>query len=81
MFRFNGFGGGELTARNALIPVDDLKFSRSQSGVKIGADLRMGDLPHATTEPVADQRTFIHNCLALEVLVARKGEGFANTFK
>ena len=32
MFRFDGFGGGELTARNALRPVDDLKFSRSQRG-------------------------------------------------
>ena len=41
----------------------------------------MGDLAHAATEPVADQRTFIHNRLALEVLVAGKGERFSNTVK
>ena len=78
MFRFDGFGGGELTARNALRPLDDLKFPGSQAGVKIGADLGMGDLAHSATEPVADQRTFIHNRLALEVLVAGKGERFSN---
>ena len=81
MFRFDGFGGGELAARNALRPLDDLKFSGSQAGVKIGADLGMGDLAHAATEPVADQRAFIHNRLALEVLVAGKGERFSNALK
>src|ERR1039457_4452105 len=69
MFRFDGFGGGELTARNALIPLNDLKFPGSQAGVKIGADLSMGDLAHAAPESVADQRSLIHNRLALEVLV------------
>src|SRR5208282_5338677 len=81
MFRFDGFRGGELTARNALRPLDDLKFPGSQTGIKIGADLGMSDLPHAATEPVADQRTFIDNRLALEVLVAGKGERFSNTVK
>src|ERR1035441_5234725 len=57
MFRFDGFGGSELTARNALRPVDDLKFPRSQAGLKIGPDLGMGNLAHSATEPVADQRT------------------------
>ena len=36
MFRFDGFGGRELTARNALRPLDDLKFPGSQAGLKIG---------------------------------------------
>ena len=45
MFRRDGFGSGELTARNALIPLDDLKFAGCQAGVKIGADLGMGNLP------------------------------------
>ena len=78
MFRLDGLGGGELTARNALRPLDDLKFPRGQAGVEIGADLGMGDLAHPTTEPVADQGTFIHNRLALEVLVTGKGERFSN---
>ena len=81
MFRLDGFRGGELAARNAKRPVNDLKFSGSQAGVKIGADLGMGDLAHSATKPVADQRTFIHNRLALEVLVAGKGERFSNTVK
>ena len=54
LFRCNGFGSGELTARNALRSLDDLKFSGSQAGVKIGADLGMGDLAHAAAEPIAD---------------------------
>src|ERR1035438_1056503 len=81
MFCCDGFGGGELTARNALIPLDDLKFAGCQAGVKIGADLGMGDLPHSATKAVADQRTFIHDSLALEVLVAGKGERFSNPVK
>src|ERR1019366_8723222 len=81
MFRFDGFGGGELTAGNALIPLDDSKFPGSQAGIKIGADLGMGDLAHAAAEPIADQGTFIHNRLALEVLVTGKGERFSNALK
>ena len=81
MFCFDGFRGGELAARNALRPLDDLKFSGSHAGVKISADLGMGDLAHAAAKPVADERTFIHNRLALEVLVAGKGERFSNTLK
>src|SRR4029077_4405384 len=81
MFRLDGFGGGELTARNALGALDDLKFPGTQAGVEIGAELGMGDLAHAATEPVTDQRTLINNSLALEVLVARKGERFSNMLK
>ena len=81
MFRFDGFRGGELAARNALRSLHDLKFPGSQASLKIGANLGMGDLTHATAEPVADQRTFIHNRLALKVLVARKGQRFSNAVK
>src|ERR1700691_1280084 len=81
IFRFDCFRGGELAARNTLRPLDDLKFSGGQAGVKIGADLGVSDLPHAATEPVADQRPFVHNGLALEVFVAGKSEGFSNTVK
>ncbi len=73
MLCFDGFRSGELAARNALRPLDYLKFPGSHAGVKIGADLGMSDLAHAAAEPVPDQRTFIHNRLALEVLVAGKG--------
>ena len=41
MFRFDGLGGRELTAGNALRPLDDLKFPGSQASVKIGANLGM----------------------------------------
>ena len=71
-FRFDGFRGGVLAARNTLSSFHDLKFSGSQTSLKIGANLSMCDLTHATAEPVAGQRTFIHNGLALEVLVAGK---------
>src|SRR5579862_5027805 len=81
MFRLDGFRGGELTARNVLSSFDDLKFPGSQTSLKIGANLAMCDLTHPAPEPVADQRTLIHNCLALEVLVTRKGERFSNTVK
>ena len=47
LFGGDGFGGGELTARNALLPLDDLEFPGRQSGVKMGAHLVMGDLAHA----------------------------------
>src|ERR1700720_1788691 len=81
MFRLDGFGGGELTTENALRAFDDLKFSGRQAGVKIGAHLGMGDLPHPTAEPVADQSTFVYNRLALEVFVAGKRERFSNAVK
>jgi hypothetical protein len=75
----DGFGGGELTARNTLLPFNDLKFPGSQAGVKMGADLVMSDLAHTSAQPVADQGAFVYNRLALEVLVAGKGERFSNT--
>jgi hypothetical protein len=77
----DSFGGGELSARNALRAFDDLKFPGSQAGVKMGADLVMSDLAHTTAQPVADQGAFVYNRLALEVLVAGKGEGFPDTVK
>jgi hypothetical protein len=41
----------------------------------------MSDLAHAAAERIADERTFIHNGLTLEVLVAGKGDRFSNTLK
>ena len=79
LFRCNGLGGCELTAWDTLATVDDLKFPGGQTGVKVGADLSVGDLTHAAPQPVADQSTFIDNCFALEVFVARKGKRFADT--
>src|SRR5580693_8436268 len=81
MFRLNGFCRGELTAGDTLAALDDLKFPGSQTSLKIGANLSVGDLTHATAEPVADQRTFIHNRLTLKVLVASKGQRFSNAVK
>src|SRR5271157_4165252 len=66
----DGFGGGELPARNALRAFDDLKFSGSQTRVKMSSDLGMSDLAHTSAQPVADQGAFIDNRLALEVFVA-----------
>src|ERR1700676_1344599 len=81
VFGLDCFGGGELRARNALSSFHDLKFPGSQTSLKIGANLSMGDLTHATAEAVADQRTFIHNRLTLKVLVASKGQRFSNAVK
>jgi hypothetical protein len=73
MFRFDGFRGGELTARNSLWAMDDLEFPRSQASLKIVTDLGMSNFAHSTTEPIADQSTLVYDCFALEVLVAGKG--------
>ena len=70
LFGGDGFGGGELTARNALLPLDNLEFPGRQSGVKMGANLGVGDVAHAAPESVADQGAFVDDRLALEVLVA-----------
>ena len=75
----DGFGGRELTGRNALLARDDLEFPGGQAGVKIAAHLGIGNLAHAAPETVADQGAFIDNCFALEVLVAGKSERFADT--
>src|SRR5208282_5379138 len=74
----DGFGGGELPPRNALLPFNELKFSGSQAGVKMGADLAMSDLTHTSAQSVADKGAFVHNRLALEVLVAGKGQRFSD---
>src|ERR1700684_1249899 len=81
MFRLDSLGGGELAAWNVLGAPSDLKSPETQRSLKIGANLSMGDLTHATAEPVADQRTFIHDRLTLKVLVASKGQRFSNAVK
>jgi hypothetical protein len=78
VFGLDGLGGSKLTPRKALLSLDDSKFPGSQAGVKMGADLVMSDLAHTSAQPVADQGAFVYNRLALEVLVAGKGERFSD---
>src|SRR5208283_2556061 len=79
VFGLDSLRGSKLSARKALLSLDDSKFPGSQAGVKMGADLGMSDLAHTSAQPVADQGAFIDNGLALEVLVAGKGERFSDT--
>jgi hypothetical protein len=79
VFGLDGLGGSKLSARKAPLSLNDLKFPGSQAGVKMGAELVMSDLTHTSAQPVADQGAFIDNGLALEVLVAGKGERFSDT--
>ena len=78
MFSFDGFRGRELATGNALRSFNDSKFPGGQASVEIGTNLGVGNLAHSPTEPVTDERPFIHNRLAFEVLVARKGKRFSN---
>ncbi len=41
-------------------------------------DLGVSDLAHATAQGIADEQPRIDRSLALEILVVRKGDGFAN---
>jgi hypothetical protein len=68
----DGLGGGELARWLALGTLDDLEFSRSQAGVKIAANLGVGDFAHAAAETITDQCTLIDDRLALEVFVTGK---------
>ena len=79
LFRGDGFGGGELAARNAPLARDDLEFPGGEAGIKIAAHLVMGNLAHAAPESVANQGAFIDDRLALKVFVAGKSERFADT--
>ena len=56
--------------------LDSLKLSSRETGIKIAAHLAIGDLSHAAAECVADKRTLIDDGLPLEVLIARKRQGF-----
>ena len=71
LFRLDGFGRSELAAWHPKAPLDGQKLSSGETGIQIAANLRIGDLAHAATEPVADQRPLIDDSLPLEVLVAR----------
>jgi hypothetical protein len=66
-------GRAEPRATANARSLDNLKFSRGHAGVKIGADLGMGDHADALAQAIAKQRTFIHNRLAFKVLGAGKG--------
>src|SRR6266702_3029549 len=77
MFGFNCPFRSALTARY-IGPLDDLKFPGGQTRIKVGAYLAIGDLAHPAPKPVADQRPFINHGFALGVLVAGKGQRFAD---
>jgi hypothetical protein len=81
VFCLDGLSSSKLTARNALLSVDDSKFSGGQATVKMGADLVMSDLAHTSAQSVPDQGTFIDNGLALEVLIAGERERFSHSLK
>ena len=72
VFSRNGLGGRELTTRHGC-PFHSLKFSRGNAGIKIAANLGIGDVTHAPPESVTDQCALIDDRLALKILVARKG--------
>ena len=80
MFRFDGFGGGELTAWH-ICPIYGLKFPCRETGIKIASHLGIGNFTHSATEPVADQRSFIDHGLALKVFITGEGQRFADLFQ
>ena len=71
LFRLDCFGRRELTTWHPMTTLDGQKLSCGETGVQIAAYLRIGDLTHAATEPIADQSPLIDNSLPLEVLVTR----------
>ena len=75
---FDGLGSGELARWLALRTLDDLEFTGGKTGIKVAAHLGIGDFAHAAAEAVADQCPLIDDGLALEVLVAGKGQRFAH---
>jgi hypothetical protein len=79
VFGLYGLSSSKLTPRNAQLSLDNSKFPGTQATVKMGADLVMSDLTHTSAQPVADEGAFVYNRLALEVLVAGKGERFSDT--
>jgi hypothetical protein len=60
-------------------PFHGPEFSGRDSGIKIAANLGVGDLTHASPESIPDQRSFIDNSFSLEVLIARKRDRFPYT--
>ena len=47
----------------------------------MGPHLGMSDLAHASAQPIPDQRTFVHNGLALEVLIAGERKRFSHSLE
>jgi hypothetical protein len=75
LLRRNGLSRGELTTRY-MRTLHRLEFSRSNSGIKVAANLGVGDLAHTSPESISDQRPLIDNSFSLEVLIPRKRERF-----
>jgi hypothetical protein len=78
LFGFDSPGGGEMTARNGLRPVDGLKFTGSHAGREIHAYLAVSDLAHAAAQRITDDCPFIDNGLPFKVLVAGECDSLAN---
>jgi len=48
------------------------------SAIKIRSYLSVANLAHAAAERISNQQAFVHDCLALEILVAGKSDRFAH---
>ena len=79
LFRLDGFGRSKLTAWHPKTPLDGKELSCGETGIQIAANLRIGDLTHAATEPVADQSPLIDNGLPFKVFVARIRQRLTHT--
>ena len=75
VFSRNCLGGCELTTWHGCT-FHSVKFSRGNTGIKIAANLSIGDVTHAPPKSVTDQCALIDDCLSLKILVARKGKRF-----
>ena len=75
VFSRDGLGSCKLTTWHGR-PFHSLKFSRGNPGIKVAANLGIGDGAHAAPESVTNQCPLIDDCLPLKILVARKGKRF-----
>src|SRR5579875_1985095 len=71
----------EFASWRRMSVFDGLEFAGSETGVEGGAYLWIGDLTHATPECIANQCPFVDDGLALEVFVAREGDGLADPLR
>ena len=56
-----------------------LEFSDRLAAFEMRTNLRIGNLSHAATQRIANEQTFVHHGLALEVPVAGEGQRFPNS--
>jgi hypothetical protein len=69
-------GGREPASWQVMRSLDGLEFARSQSGIEIGAHLRICDLTHAPSKRIAHEHALVDHGLALKVLVPGKRQRF-----